>query len=153
MLMASMSEFRGFSDREIQRSQERGRVRVATLQHTALSRQQLPASRMTTARAATSSRELPTSAYFAAAAERTTKELDQTVQKTAIGRDGGPQEDQARDQPAGVSTFPATQESCEETNLPDLHMDNQYVYFLILIYTQNILIATTKINNSNSSNN
>ena len=132
-----MSEFRGFSDREIRNLQQQEGVRgVAPLTKADLSRKRPPPQIMTRNKMKTdcdSSADLPTAAYFAEQPQPS--QLDQTGPNDTKTDHQEPRKDQTNQdgRPSGVDTTTnaATRESSansEEPNLPHLHTDTQYVY-------------------------
>ena len=160
-----MSEFRGFSDREIktlqrqkqqqkQQKQQEIRPGQAAFRPADFSR---PRAKITRGEKSYDHRGtppdgtvLPTTAYFVKEAQK--PPLAAKSDQTRPNETNTGEKEQEKDQrgnnkdhhhpPSSVST--ATQESiteCKESNLPDLQMDNQYVQISLICLARKISIA------------
>ena len=133
--MAGMSEFRGFSDREIRTLQQQ-KQRVVDLEQAAsfrpadFSRSRAPPRKISPGKRNDDPRDpavLPTAPYFVKQAQTPplADQPDQTRPNTTNADEQGPEKDQTIMEGATATT--ATQESVVECDLPDLQMVNQYV--------------------------
>ncbi|CAI8057141.1 hypothetical protein GBAR_LOCUS31126 [Geodia barretti] len=145
--MAGMSEFRGFSDREIktlqrqkqqQTKQQEIKPGQVAFRPADFSR---PRAKITRGEKSYDHRgtppdgtALPTTAYFVKEAQKPplAAKSDQTRPNETNTGEEEPEKDHRGDHhpPSSVST--ATQESITESNLPDLQMDNQYVQYSLI---------------------
>ena len=144
-----MSEFRGFSDREIktlqeQKQQKKQERRPESLKNADFPRPRPPPSEIARGKkiengvtSPPGNTALPTTAYFVKQAQTqslTAKSGSTTPNETNGGSDerGKDKNDDAKDNSPSVST--ATEECIAESNFPDLQMDSQYVQILTAWY-------------------
>lgn len=135
--MAGMSEFHGFSDREIRTLQQQ-KQRVVDLEQAAsfrpadFSRSRAPPRKISRGKRNDDPPDpavLPTAAYFVKQAQTPllADQPDQTRPNATNADEQGLEKDQMMMMEGATTTTTATQESVVERDLPDLQMVNQYV--------------------------